>query len=114
VRIASTPGLALLAAALSACGGVRVTPSGKEAAPRPMGCALEFLNKAPDRPYDELGTLDTHLRQTLPGGPREVLRDPACRLGADAVIVEKEQILNEYGHALVAGRAIKYRLVPAE
>lgn len=112
MRLGSFAGLALSIAALAGCGGIRVSPSGVAAAPRPAGCALEFLNQAPDRPYDELGKLDTHLTQTLRGGPREVLRDPACRLGADAVIVEKELILNEYGHALVAGTAIRYRLQP--
>jgi len=112
MRLGSFAGLALSTAVLAGCGGIRVSPSGVAAAARPAGCALEVLNQAPDRPYDELGKLDTHLTQTLRGGPREVLRDPACRLGADAVIVEKEFILNEYGHALVAGTAIRYRLVP--
>lgn len=111
------PRLALAASllgALTACSPVRVKPSGVEgAAARPSDCALEFLEKAPGRPYDELGELESHVTAPPPGGAREALRPDACRLGADAVIVTKDFVTNEFGHALVAGTAIKYRAEPA-
>ncbi len=100
----------LLAVAIAACSPVRVKPSDVEgAAARPPDCALEFLNKAPARPYDELGELESHVTAPPPGGAREALRADACRLGADAVIVTRDFVTNALGHALVAGTAIKYR-----
>jgi len=109
------PAAALLLA-LAACSPVRVKPSGVEgAAAKPPDCALEFLNKAPARPYEELGELQSHVTAPPPGGTREALRADACRLGADAVIVTRDFVTNAYGHAIVAGTAIKYRSeAPAE
>ena len=78
-------------------------------AARPSDCALEFLEKRPGRPYDELGELETHVTAPPPGGAREALHADACRLGADAVIVTRDFVTNEFGHAMVAGTAIKYR-----
>ena len=107
------PAAAILAL-LAACSPVRVKPSGVEGvAERSPDCPLEFLNKAPGRPYDELGELESHVTAPPPGGAREALRPDACRLGADAIIVTKDFVTNEFGHALVAGTAIKYRAEPA-
>ncbi len=45
-----------LAAGMAGCGAVKVTPSGPDLRlePRPKGCAIEFLGKAPDRAYEEI------------------------------------------------------------
>ena len=98
------------AAALMACGAVKVKPSGDgvRPEPRPKGCSLEFLHKAPGRPYQEIADLESHVTSPPPAGALEVLRDKACELGADAVIVSRDIVLNEQGHVLVAGTAIKY------
>ncbi len=106
---------ALLAAAAAACStlgdAVKVTrtPAAEGAEPRPKGCNLEFLWKSPARPYEALGELSMLVTKPPPGGAVEVLRDPACELGADAVIVSRDKGSKVEGHAMVAGTAIKYR-----
>jgi hypothetical protein len=100
------------AAALLACGGfsaVKVSPTGAFADPRPAGCDLEFLAEAPKRGFDTLADLQSHVTLPPRGGAREVLRDKACALGADAIILTRDFVLNEYGHVLVEGKAIKYQ-----
>ncbi len=105
----------VLPLALGACGCVKVVPSDADvkAAPRASGCEIEFLRKAPDRPYDELAELSTHVTNPPREGPEYALRAKACELGADAVIVTQSFVTNPYGHVLVAGTAIKYREEPA-
>jgi hypothetical protein len=106
--------LAALALVLAACGSVQVHPTATTAPPRPKDCDLAFVFKAPDRAYDELAELETHVTAPPREGALEVLRPKACQLGADALIVTKNQVLNELGHTLVAGTAIKFRpLAPA-
>jgi hypothetical protein len=102
--------VALLALATAGCGSVKVIPSGEGARyeSRPKGCGLEFLRKVPDRPYEEIAELQAHVTSPPPGGALEVLRDKACELGADAVIVIRNFVTNEFGHVLVAGTAIKF------
>lgn len=96
--------------ALAACGGVKVVPTGAVTGPaRPADCPLEFLYKAPERPCEPLADLESHVTAVPKGGAVEVLREKACALGADAVIVERNQVLNEYGHALVVGTAIRWK-----
>lgn len=103
--------LALLALGLSACAGAPPVP---QAAPlRPPDCPLEFLNKKPERPFEHLGQLLRHVTNVPPGGAQEALRPWACALGADAVIVERNQVLNLLDHAMVEGTAIKYLPPPA-
>ena len=115
------PALAAAAAvvAVAACSsGIKVVrTSDEQLSPKPADCALEFLQKAPDRPYDEVAELESHVTSPPTGGrgALEVLRPKACQLGADAVIVTRNFITNEFGHVLVAGTAIKYRSeAPAE
>jgi hypothetical protein len=106
--------LAALALVLAACGSVQVHPTATTAPPRPKDCDLAFVFKAPDRAYDELAELETHVTAPPREGALELLRPKACQLGADALIVTKNQVLNELGHTLVAGTAIKFRpLEPA-
>ena len=71
---------------------------------KPSDCALEFLDKAPGRPVRRLGELEAHLTAPPPGGAREALHADACRLGADAVIVTRDFVTNEFGHAWWPGR----------
>ncbi len=99
-----------LAAGMAGCGAVKVTPSGPDLRlePRPKGCAIEFLGKAPDRAYEEIADLQAHVTSPPAGGADEVLREKACELGADAVVVTRKFVTNAYGHMLVAGTAIKY------
>src|SRR6266567_5255124 len=111
MRLNTGAGLLALTLALAGCGAVKVAPSGSgvTAAPRPADCPLEFLDKAPSRPFDELAELSSQVSSPPRAGAQEVLREPACRLGADAVIVTRNFVMNAYGHVLVAGTAIKYQ-----
>lgn len=97
--------------ALAGCAGVKVTRTGPDAgiAPKPSDCAIEFLQKAPQRPYDGLADLESHVTNVPPAGALQVLREPACKLGADAVIVTRNFVINYLGHTMVAGTAIRYR-----
>lgn len=108
--------LRLLTVALAfsplACGSVGVKPprSGATASARPQDCTVEFLRKAPERAYDELGEMYSYYPWVVE--PEDVLREKACELGADAVIVTRDFLIStERGpdRKLVAGKAIKYR-----
>ncbi|OFX22854.1 MAG: hypothetical protein A2V77_04565 [Anaeromyxobacter sp. RBG_16_69_14] len=100
----------LLAVSTAGCGSVKVRPSGSalRSEPKPKGCSIEFLGKAPDRAYEEVADLQAHVTSPPAGGADEVLREKACELGADAVVVTRKFVTNAYGHMLVAGTAIKY------
>jgi hypothetical protein len=103
---------ALLALAACASAGIKVVrTSDEKLPPKPADCPLEFLRKAPAQPYDDLAELESHVTSppAYGAGALEVLRPKACELGADAVIVERNFVTNEFGHVLVAGVAIKYR-----
>ena len=95
-----------------ACGSVGVNPSrsGLKAESRPLDCAVEFLREPPQRAYDDLGELYSYYPWVVE--PEDVLREKACVLGADAVIVTRDFLIStERGpdRKLVAGIAIKYR-----
>jgi hypothetical protein len=100
--------LALLSLAAVACSGAPPVPAGG----RTPDCPLELLYKPPARPYEPLGHKLEHVMAVPPGGAPEVLRPWACALGADAVIVERNQVLNLMDHVLVEGTAIRYTLAP--
>lgn len=108
--------------ALSACAGAGikvVRASDEKLPPKPADCALEFLKDPPKQPYDDIADLESHVTSppTYGAGALEVLRPKACELGADAVIVRRNFVTNEFGHVMVAGTAIKYRpeeAAPAE
>src|SRR6185369_17457924 len=98
---------------LAGCGGgVTVRPTGFAAAARPKNCDPEILRRAPDRPYDSLADLESHVTLVPPDGALSVVMPKACELGADAVIVIRDMVLNEFGHTLVAVTAIKFRVPP--
>lgn len=97
----------------TACGSVAVhpSPSGAKAASRPLDCTVEFLRtRPPERAYDELAEVYSYYSRVVT--PEDVLREKACDLGADAVIVTRDFLIStEHGpdRKLVAGIAIKYR-----
>jgi hypothetical protein len=105
--------LALAATAASmACGSVSVkpSPSGAKAESRPPGCTVEFLRETPERTHDELGEIYSYYSRVV--APQDVLREKACELGADAVVVTRDFLIStDRGpdRKLVAGTAIKYR-----
>jgi hypothetical protein len=104
-------GLAMLlsASVLASCGGVTVHRRGASAPPKPRDCELEILQKPPPRPYEVLADLTSHVTVVPREGALSVLRPKACELGADALIVIQNMVLNELGHTLVAATAIRYR-----
>jgi hypothetical protein len=85
-----------------------VTPSGSDLHPeaRPANCHIEFFRtKPPERPYDELAAFHfTGNQFTTPADAQERLRAEACRLGAHAVVVNRDYLL-----AMMTGTAIVYR-----
>jgi hypothetical protein len=104
--------LAMLGAALSGCGAVKVRPQqdGLHLDPKPADCDLDLLFKAPQRPFERIAELDAHV--TTPGGSPEVFRETACGLGADALIVIRDFVTNRLGHKILAVMAIKYDAPP--
>ena len=106
-----SPAVALALLALSGCGGgITVRNAGATAPPKPKGCELEVLQKAPrDRPYDALADLESHVTNVPEEGALSVVKPKACELGADAIIVVRNMVLNEFGHTLVAVTAISTR-----
>ncbi len=74
---------------------------------------VQFLGGAPQRGYDEIAELYGYYGSLVE--PEHVLRQKACELGADAVIVTRDFLVPTRGgdHKLVAGVAIKYRDAPA-
>ena len=111
------PLLALLSLGAVACAGAPTVPAGTPTgAPGPArlpNCPLEFLYQLPTRPYEAMGQKQNHVMSVPPGGAVETLRPWACALGADAVIVERNQVLNLADHVLVEGTAIRYTPPPA-
>jgi hypothetical protein len=87
---------------------VQRTAGATAAEPRPKGCEVELLYHPPTRPYLELGELTSMVTKPPGGDAVEVLKDPACKLGADAVIVTRRFPANQFDQMLVAGTAIKY------
>jgi hypothetical protein len=97
---------------LAGCGSVSVRPSrsGFTAQARPKDCAVEFLRNPPEREYGELAELYSYYPTVVE--PQHVLREQACQLGADAVIVTRDFLVSSGrgpDHKFVAGIAIKYR-----
>jgi hypothetical protein len=109
-----TPGIFLslaLASGPLACGSVSVkpSPSGATAEARPRDCTVEFLRAAPERTHEQLGELYSYYSHVVQ--PGDVLREQACALGADAVIVTRDFLVSTSrgpDRKLVAGIAIRY------
>ena len=108
-------GVLVVAAGCSGLGEavkVQRTAGATAAEPRPRGCVVELLYNPPTRPYRALAELTSQVSKPPPGGALEVLKGPACELGADAVIVTRRFPANHFDHMLVAGTAIKYLDTP--
>ena len=113
--------LALAALAqIVGCANVKVFPSssGFRAEPKPADCPIDFLLHPPEVPYDEIADLVRYLpyaeANAYPDGiePQNLLRQKACELGADAVIITRDTLIPHLegpDSKLVAGIAIKYR-----
>ena len=96
------------------CTRVSVTPSGNgvTAAPKPLGCTMEFLRtKAPDRPYDELASIDfqgSNFHSATDA--QKYVREEACKLGADAVLITREFVPGSMKRtSMMSATAVKYR-----
>src|SRR5512140_1106694 len=100
---------------------VRVADAGTgvRGTPKPKDCAIPILRtKPPDRPYDEIAVLHYGHRVFIagdPAGAERVLRERACELGADALIVAREFVpgVINVSPPSMAVIAIVYRPAPA-
>lgn len=97
---------------LAGCGSasVRPSPSGFTASPRPDDCKVEFLRSTPDRGFDTIA--EVYGYYSYVAEPEDVLRQKACQLGADAVVVTVDFLVStgrSPDRKLLTGLAIKYR-----
>jgi hypothetical protein len=112
---------------VTGCGGsIKVVRTGPRMDAKPADCLVEFLEDPPTRQYVELAEMTSKVLEVSSAGPmllrgatrvqaaESVLHQKACELGADAVIVIRAQVINDVGHMLVAGMAIRYLPPPAE
>ena len=103
-------GLAVLAGLLLGvgCGYGYTQTTSHVAGPKPEGCVFDLLSVRPDRPFDELGVIDSTSGSAYAVSDArsfmEWVRPDVCRAGGDAVIAE----VNGLGH-YVRGIVIKYR-----
>ena len=107
---AGSAAIAACCAASPSSSSVSVKPSEIKVAARPRDCQVEFLQKPPARAYDALGEL--HGNWPTEVKPADVLREKACEMGADAVIVTRDYLIpTGAGPARteIAGTVIKYR-----
>jgi hypothetical protein len=93
---------------------VTVTESGLglALAPRPADCVVEFYRTTvPQRPHDEVATL--HFRGSMfanAAGAQEKMREQACALGADAVLVSRDFVPGtQWSPSVMTGTAVSYR-----
>jgi hypothetical protein len=93
---------------------VTVTESGLglALAPRPADCVIEFYRTTvPQRPHDEVATL--HFRGSVfanAAGAQEKMREQACALGADAVLVSRDFVPGAPSSpSVMTGTALSYR-----
>jgi hypothetical protein len=108
-NVSSAVVLATVVLAACATGGpVTVRSYGISAPAKQPGCGLEVLQKPPNRPYETLGEIESHVTSVPPQGALAVVKPKACELGADAIIVDRNMVLNEVGHVLVSVRAIRW------
>jgi hypothetical protein len=101
-----------VASAPLGCGTVSVKPprTAAKAESRPRDCTVEFLRATPERAYDELGEIYSYFSRVVE--PQDVLREEACGLGADAVVVTRDFLVSTSrgpDRKVVAGIALKYR-----
>jgi hypothetical protein len=100
-------GLLVVLIAIAGCVGYKYSTTTSVTAPsKPESCEFDVLSTRPDRPYDELGVLETsagYEARSVSSFRDAILRD-VCRAGGDAVLAE----VNGLGH-YVRGTVIRYR-----
>jgi len=100
--------LLLVGATLTACYTPRTSvipsSSGFTATPRPSTCHVDFFWTPPDRPYVEIAAIES-LNTGEYSRFQEVIRERACELGGDAVIVLLPFSARE-------GIVVKYQQIP--
>jgi hypothetical protein len=98
------PGLVLIAGCAPST--YAYTPTiARGLAPRPQGCAFEVATTPPERPYEEVGTLD-YYNGTEPRTVDDFKRAVAtqvCQVGGDGVVA----VANDKGQ-LTKGTVIRY------
>jgi hypothetical protein len=103
---------ALAAATSLACLAFpRTAPEGDvaKAPSKPKGCEIAYLEKEPDRPYEELGEITDMVAKPDPFNPALAFRDRACEMGADALIVTRRVVTDAYDRMMLSARAIRWK-----
>jgi hypothetical protein len=104
--------LALAASTSVACISFpRTAPEGEvaKAPAKPKGCEIAYLEKEPDRPYEELGEITDMVAKPDPFNPAVAFRDRACEMGADALIVTRRVVTDAYDRMMLSARAIRWK-----
>ncbi|HET9596288.1 MAG TPA: hypothetical protein VFP65_11940 [Anaeromyxobacteraceae bacterium] len=89
----------------------RTTPEGDVtgAPPKPKDCEIAYLEKEPDRPYEELGEITDTIARPDPMNPAIAFRERACEMGADALIVTRRVVKDMFDRMLLSARAIRWK-----
>ena len=93
---------------LTSCGGAILRRYGSPYPANEKDCELLELKAFPSHRHAIVGTFDAYVTSMPPGGILDLLRSDACAIGADAIIVQRKQILNEVDHYWIAGKAIRF------
>lgn len=111
----------LLAALLASCSSVtdQVHSVGPAQQPRAADCAIEILDKSPEKPHRVVADIDAYVRRNkITGGLRGVLeeavpelRKQGCAAGADAVVVLNQTVSQsgEFKLLYVKAQAIRWQ-----
>ncbi len=102
----------LLLVALAACQATVVPrPGAVSVPPRDPRCTVEFWSVAerPSRPLDELADIKVLVSPAAPNpyALRELMRDKACAVGADAIVDLHEEVGPT--ETRLVGTAVRYR-----
>ena len=91
------------------CAGVTVTPSkgATPAAAKDENCVVEFWPDRPERAFDELAEVKVS-GVSRRDYARELMRQKACALGADAIVGLHEALAGD-ARPVEIGTAVRYR-----
>jgi hypothetical protein len=78
--------------------------------PRPSGCAIEALTAMPAQPYRELGAIQVSEGAPNPRYIRAIIDHFACKMGADAIVMNPAQAVPEDGALKVTAIAYESNL----
>jgi hypothetical protein len=88
--------------------------SSAHAAPKPPDCRLEiYRQRPPGAPFEELGDLELSASTNTPDAALQALREKACSLGADAMIITQE-FTRVGDSATMRSVAVRYRGTTAD